>query len=1085
MYLLKRAFVALCLSLFCFVAYAQKTVSGTVKDATGEAMIGVTVLADGKAAAVTDIDGNFAVPNATPSTVIKVTYVGYKDQQITVGNSTNLNIVMQEDNKALDEVVVVGYGTMKKSDLTGSISSMNTDDIVSKGASNVLNAMQGAVPGVNITQSSSRPGGSMNIEIRGKSSINSSTTPLFIVDGVMCDNIDFLNEQDIEKIDILKDASSTAIYGSRATAGVVIVTTKGGLGVKKGSKPTISYDGYYGVAVVSRMPEFQDAQQFYDYRFKKFLSYAGGVAAAQSGTPNYQLSQGAYDQGMILRVKGDATSGSVLKDRLAQGLNTDWPSLVTQNGRQQNHYIGISGSTSDISYNLGLGYTELEGTYKGDRDSKITFKGGLDANVNKYLSAGFNVNLAHINHDYASDKAVQEAYRANPFMVPYDEEGNIINNPGNKNALGTNDNQFSDSYNPLLFFTDEQKNRETWRLLGNAYLTVKPFEGLTFKTTFSPNYTYYREGYWSGTETGNDKTKATNGNKRSISWVWDNVLSYEKIFDKIHRLNLMALYSMESSNSENMSLGYSNIYDGTYWWNIGKNGFTASDGTLNITDGTTGYTENSMTSYAFRANYTLLDRYMLTATMRWDGSSKFAKGHKWGSFPSFALAWRMSEEKFIKDNAKWISNLKLRLSYGVTGNNAGISNFEYMLGVSGPNYYPFGGTYANGMYPSGVVDGNIHWEKSHELNVGLDFGFLNSRIFGSIDWYNKKSNDLLYNVTLPYEAGAITMKTNIGSVRNRGIEANVTGVIIQNKDLNWTVTANYAHNSNHVLEIDGTGNNILSGHYNDNLFMGGPVNNVYGYQWTGIVTDGDMVVPNNEIAVAKGFTPGTTVKQTDYYYACYKLTEGSPIVQDVNGDGKFDDADKKVFRADPAWTGSISTTVSYKGWDFSTSIYTKQHFNIYSNFYERFYDLTDRGRMRLNMDSYVPAGTLIDCDGVNADGTYVNPKYQQTTHYGTFPFPNNGGTNGGTNNAYWSGEDGAANFQNISFTKIKNITLGYTFPKAWTQKFGCSKLRLYINVTNPFVITGYKGFDPEWANTSLKQDGPSTTTWQFGANIKF
>ena len=468
MYLLKRAFVALCLSLFCFVAYAQKTVSGTVKDATGEAMIGVTVLADGKAAAVTDIDGNFAVPNATPSTVIKVTYVGYKDQQITVGNSTNLNIVMQEDNKALDEVVVVGYGTMKKSDLTGSISSMNTDDIVSKGASNVLNAMQGAVPGVNITQSSSRPGGSMNIEIRGKSSINSSTTPLFIVDGVMCDNIDFLNEQDIEKIDILKDASSTAIYGSRATAGVVIVTTKGGLGVKKGSKPTISYDGYYGVAVVSRMPEFQDAQQFYDYRFKKFLSYAGGVAAAQSGTPNYQLSQGAYDQGMILRVKGDATSGSVLKDRLAQGLNTDWPSLVTQNGRQQNHYIGISGSTSDISYNLGLGYTELEGTYKGDRDSKITFKGGLDANVNKYLSAGFNVNLAHINHDYASDKAVQEAYRANPFMVPYDEEGNIIKIPGNKNALGTNDNQFSDSYNPLLFFTDEQKNRETWRLLGNA-----------------------------------------------------------------------------------------------------------------------------------------------------------------------------------------------------------------------------------------------------------------------------------------------------------------------------------------------------------------------------------------------------------------------------------------------------------------------------------------------------------------------------------------------------------------------------------------------------------------------------------------
>ena len=1083
---IRRALTASVLPMVCLTAFAQKTITGTVKDAKGEPLIGVTVFVDGKPGSITDIDGNFNIPNATPSTKVKVSYIGYKDQTVTLGNSQKLNIVLQEDNAQLDEVVVVGYGTMKKGDLTGSISSVNSNDIVSKGSTSVLGAMQGAVPGVNITQSSSRPGGSMNIEIRGKSSINSSTSPLFIVDGVMCDNIDFLNEQDIEKIDILKDASSTAIYGSRATAGVVIVTTKGAAGLAKGTKPTISYDGYYGVAVVSRMPEFQNAQQFYDYRFKRFLTYAGGIATAENGTPNYGMGVSSYDQFSIMRRKNDPTSGSVLKEMLADGVDTDWPSLVTQNGRQQNHYISVNGTTRDVSYNLGVGYNDVEGVYKGDRDRKITFKGGLDANINKYVSAGFNVNMAHILHDYTSDKAIEEAYRANPFMRPYDSEGNLLLQPGYKTALGTDDNQFSSSYSPLVYFNDQARSRETWRLLGNAYLTIKPIEGLTFKTSFMPNFTYYREGKWTGTETGAANTTGTNDGKRSISWTWDNVLTYEKLFNKIHRLNVMGLYSMEASNSENTNLAYNNIYDGTYWWNLGKNGLS-TDGTLNVTKAGNDYTENAMQSVAFRANYTLLDRYMVTATMRWDGSSRFRSGKRWGSFPSFAVAWRASEEKFIKENLKWVSNLKLRVAYGVTGNNDGIGNFAYMLGVASGNVYPFGGTYSQGMLPSGIVDSNLKWETSKEFNVGLDFGFLNSRIFGSIDWYNKKSYDLLYNVNLPLEVGGVEMTTNIGSVRNRGVEASVTGVIIQNKDWNWSISANWSHNSNHVLDIDGTGNNYISStdYVNKSLFLGSSVNNVYGFQWDGIVSDKTMTVPDHQVAKDKGFTPGDVVKQSDYYYACYKLTEGSPIVKDVNGDGKFDDADKKVFRADPAWTGSITTNLSYKGWDFSATIYTKQHFNVYSNFYERYYDMTDRGRMRLNADYYVPAGTLIDCDGVNPDGTYINPKYQQTTHYGSFPFPNNGGTNGGTNNAYWNGGNGAANFQNISFTKVKNITLGYTFPKAWTTKFGCQRLRLYVNVTNPFVITRYKGFDPEWANSSLKDDGPSTTTWQFGANIKF
>ena len=1104
MYLqIKKAAMALFLSLFCFVAYAQQTVTGTVKDATGEPMIGVTVLADGKPVAVTDLDGNFSIPDCKPSTVVKLSYVGYKDQQVTVGKKSTLNFIMQEDNKALDEVVVVGYGTMKKSDLTGSIASVNSDDIVSKGSSNVLEAMQGSVPGVNITQTTGRSDNSMNIEIRGKSSINGSTTPLFVVDGVICDNIDFLNEQDIEKIDILKDASSTAIYGSRATAGVVMVTTKGGLGgIKRGSKPSISYDGYYGVSVVSRMPEFQDAQQFYDYRFKKFLTYAGGIAKPIDGTPQYVMSGASYNQGMLLVDNTNNLSESVLKSRLADGTNVDWPGLITQNGKLQNHYISVNGSSDKVSYNMGLGYHGIEGVYKGDKDNKISFKASVDADIASWLTAGFNMNIARIKHDYTSDDGVKEGYRMNPFMLPYDEDGNIVEQPGLNNILGTNGNQFTSSRNPLLYFENEKKQRETWRLLGNIYMDFKILKGLDLKTTFSPSYTYYDEGQFVGTLTGNTDNTATYTTSRGFSWTWDNVLTYNKIFNKIHRLNLMGLFSMEGATAHSSESSGINVLDGTDWWNLETaKGKKNSDGTYDATSAyhtSTGYGMNRMLSYALRANYTLLDRYMITATMRWDGSSKLSDGNRWVSFPSVALAWRMSEEKFIKDNLKWVSNLKLRASYGVTGNNKGIGNYDYMQAVAGPNYYPFGSSYGiNAMYKGRIIDEDLTWEKSHEFNLGLDFGFLRNRIMGSIDWYSKTSKDLLYPVYLPYEVGTdgsgkpFTMTTNIGEVKNTGIEASVTGVIIQNKNWNWTVTANYAHNSNHVKDIDGTGNNQLSGNETGNLFIDGPVNNVYGYVWDGIVTDGTMTVPDNEAARNNGFTPGATVKQTDYYYKVYGWTEGSPIVKDINGDGQINGTDKHVYRCDPTWTGSINTSVSYTNgnWgtvDFAASIYTKQHFNVYSNFYERYYtDLGDRGRLRLNGDYYVPAGTLIDCDGVNADGTYVNPKYQQTTHYGNMPFPNNGGTNGGTNNSYWSGAGGAGNFQNVSFTKVKNITLGYTFPKSWTQKWGCQRLRLYINVTNPFVITGYKGFDPEWASSSLKNDGPSTTTWQFGANIKF
>ena len=1121
---IRKALLASLLSMTAFCAYAQKTVTGTVRDASGEPMIGVTISADGKAGAITDIDGNFSIPNATESTQLTISYIGYKEQTVSVGNQSRLNIVMQEDNQALDEVVVVGYGTMKKNDLTGSVSSLSTEDITAKGAATVMEGLQGAVPGVNITKSSGRAGGEFDIEIRGKSSTNSNTKPIYVVDGMICDNIDFLNQQDIERVDVLKDASSTAIYGSRATAGVIMVTTKSGAGIgKKTAKPTISYDGYWGVSKVARMPEFQTGRQFYDFRFSKFLTYAQG----QSGLakPAYMMGSN-YDQMALINADGE----SVLKNALATGDITDWADLATRNGTQQNHYVAISGATDKTSYHFGLGYNEEKGVYRGDRRDQISFKGSVDAQINKVFSAGFNINLAYIRNEYANDDAVELAYRLNPFCRPYstepdplngyiydahgnipgegydgyyyDENGNIYKNyyPGNATAMGTASgagHQFSGQYNPLYLMDVYTRKRQSWRALGNVYLQIAPLEGLTIKSTFSPNFSYYRDGTFTdyvldyagstvvGTtdSDGNPVNTASLTTSRGISWTWDNVVTYDRTFAEKHALNLMGLFSMTANDSEGIEEAATGVLNGSLWYNL-------ASGTPDLTNTSNSFRESSMVSYALRANYVYDERYMLTATVRWDGSSKFEKDNRWGCFPSVAAAWRASQEKFLRD-VKWLSNLKLRVSYGVTGNNTGVGEYATRTTVAGGNiYYPFGGTYVSAFYPSGIVDKLITWETSKEINFGIDFGFFRNRLHGSVDIYQKTSEDLLYDVTLPLEAGVddggnpIEMTTNVGKVRNKGIEFTLTGIPIDTKDWYWDITASFARNINKVKDINGTGNDLP----NDGLFVGEPLNNVYGYNWVGIVTDRDMTVPNTEIAIAKGLTPGTKMKEYDYYNICYGLQEGNPIIEDVNGDGALTEADKKVFRRDPAWTGSLTTNLRYKNWDFSASLYTKQDYKVYADFYAQYLDYKDRGWMHLNVDYYIPAGTLLDCDGINPDGTYINPVYQQSTHYGSYPFPNDGNTaglNGSGNYAFNRDGEQCQAITDASFVKVKYITLGYTFPKKWMNKIGINSLRLYCTVTNPFVWTDYKGFDPEWAGGGAENDGPSTVTWEFGASLKF
>ena len=1078
------------LLLFCAAVQAQ-TISGNVKDGNGEPIIGATVMEQGtQNGTVTDFDGNFTLKLQKGGN-LNISYVGMKSQVVKTAGKSSVNVVLEDDNTTLNDLVVVGYGTMKKSDLTGSVSSVNTEQLNAKGAASVMENLQGSTPGVDITMSG-RVGDSPKIEIRGKSSINGDVTPLYVVDGIFCDDIDWLNPQDIEKIDILKDASSTAIYGSRATAGVVMVTTKSGATVAKEQKPTISYDGYYGWVKAVRMPDFMNASEYKDYRFQKYLQ-TNGVGY----NPSFYMTgdTNGYDGAMVLRKSG--TKDYAIPDMLAQGVDENWPDLITRGGSQQNHYLSVSGTAKDVAYNFGLGYNAEKGVYVGDEQKKANFKGSIDASLNKYIRAGFSFNASYTTLSQANSDAIKNAYMMTAFCKAYEEDGSLALQPGYTSNFGSADTgiNFTKTYNPLLATMNNTNDKTTWRLLGNAYLQFEPIKGLVIKTMYSPNYRHITQGDYTGfinpkTDDYYDVDSNYNGyawlaNSTSFAYTWDNTVNFNKRFNEVHNVGFMGLYSVQRSYTEYQRTGASGLNENILWNNLnagtimGK--YDPEDSTLKTYGLRNYYDSNSMTSWAMRLNYGFMDRYLLTATVRWDGSSKFADGNRWGCFPSVALAWRMSEEEFIK-KIDWISNLKLRVSYGVTGNCTGISSYATLANRSEGTTYTYGTTAATGYTAAKILDKNLKWEKSKEWNLGLDFGFLNNRIMGTFDWYSKTSKDLLYDVQLPLEAGGGTMTTNIGSVRNTGVEFSITTVNIKNKDWEWTTTFNFSHNKNEVKEINGIDTRNENGD-TKSLFVGYSVNNIYGYEWAGIVTDRYMTVPDNDAAKNKGLNPGDQIREYDYYGTVYGWKEGAPILTDANGDGAIDSKDKKIWSQDPVWTGSFSTSLRYKNWDFGMSWYAKINYKAKSAWLGKYAIQDQRGQGRLNVDYYIPAGTLISCDGVNSDGTYINPVYQESTHYGDYPIAAGGAQ-------YWGGNynddvKAAMSYVNGTYVKCKNMTLGYTFPKKWLTPWGCQHLRLYFTVTNPIVISGFKGFDPEWCSNSYTNDIPSTITYQIGASIKF
>lgn len=1089
----------LCIGIMFFTSIATwaqtKTVSGNVKDGKGEAVIGASIVVKGSSTGtITDVDGNFSLSVPSDAKTLVVSYIGMETQDVAI-TGKSMFITLNENSIALNEVVAIGYGTVKRSDLTGAISSVNSGKVVEAGRTSVVSSLQGSVPGVQIQQNSSRAGADFNVIIRGQNSVSGNTTPLYVVDGIVTSSIDFLNPQDIEKIDILKDASSTAIYGSRGSNGVVIVQTKSGQSAQS-SNVSISYDGYYGITQKTRMPDFMDTQQWMQYR----------TICYQTATPNTSTGDLIFNKtnlktvwcgnntlnsdGQPLYSNGTFSGSEWMLNRYLNNESTNWSDLVTQTGHQQNHYVGISGSSKDVSYVIGLGYQNEQDIFVNDDYTRYNLKGSILANLSKKWTAGFNVNMAYSTQQLGSSFAVLDAFRMSPIFVPYTNGnldpslntliGNLILYPGkttesvkdaNGNAIYANSIGQSgptSTINPLVDLNNTSNEIKKYVMLGSAFLQYSPIKNLQIKSTFSPSLMIYITGLYESSlaedNIGKDP-KASVENNTAFTYTWDNQANYKFTLNSDHNLDVMGLYSVYQGNTEDyytLTTGYNYNYE---WYNLGA----ATSTTNGTTQVTSSYSEFSMLSAALRANYSYKGKYLVTASIRTDGSSKLAEGHRqWAAFPSAALAWRMTEEKFMDASRKWLSNLKLRLSLGYTGNN-NINPYQTQTLANTKTYYNFGSTSATGVAVGSPASKDLTWEKTRELDFGFDFGILNNRINGSVDLYDRLSSGLLQNINLPLESGAGSMIKNLGKVSNRGIEISANAVILQNKDFSWTANASFASNKNKIVNLFGIESDRYT-YINSNTqkwIVGQNINSIYGYVYDGVWTAADL-----KAAIA--------AKDPRVINSSGKIiaAEGQAKVKDFDGNGITTDDRRVQGHTDPSWTGGFGTTVTYKGFDFNINIYTAQGMTQFSPFMEEFTNYADRGRNKLNIDYYVPAGMSV----LGSDGLFT---VLGTSHNSqSYPTPYSYGTYWHTANE--TARDMPGSWVNASFVKVRNISLGYTLPKTVIKSLGIQNLRVYCNVLNPFVFTKYKGFDPEWASASMgKDNGPGTITCQFGVNLKF
>ena len=994
---MKKNLFTLCMMLLLsMLSFAQGslTISGVVTEKkTGEPIIGASILLKGQSSGtITDFNGNYSIPNVPSGATLVFSYIGMKTQEVKVTASSKLDISLEEDNQLIDEVVVIGYGIQRKSDLTGSVGAVKSKDLTKVATPNVANALQGRVSGVYISANGA-PGSSPEVRIRGIGTTNNSN-PLYVVDGMFMDDISFLSTHDIESMEVLKDASATAMYGSRGANGVIIVTTK---------------QGTEGKAVVN----FTASEGF------------------QFNNSSFEMAN-ATEYATLLNEALVNTGGKPkFDDPASLGKGTNWFDEIFRVASVRDYQLSVSGGSEKVRYNLSAGYYQQDGIITGNTYNRFTLRANNSYKISKRLTLGHNLSASFSHKKNENSAVVKAAYTISPVKRPYNEDGSFM------------DSESASSANPVA--TLHYTNNDDWkeRIVGSAFLNWNILNGLDFKTSLGIDYINGRRRnfvpkYYVSETQKNETNSLSKTWDRDFTWLWENLLTYDwKINDK-NRLNLLGGITAQKRVYELLEgTGRDFFSDNENYWYLDQ----ASAGSKSVVNN--GYHETMM-SYLFRANYALMDRYLLTVSVRADGSSKFGPDNRWGYFPSVAAGWRVSEEAFLKDRVQWLSNLKLRGSWGQIGNDK-IGNDKYRaLANISPSYDAV-------FYPGGTITSlsnrSVHWERSEQMDLGFDLGLLNNRFSLELDYYRRDTKDMLVTVDVPASVGLTPVETNVGAVRNSGVDFTVKWEDSL-KDFRYGIRLTGTTIKNEVISLGGkriASGDIGAGKSVQMTEEGKPIKYFYGYNVIGIFQNEAQIKDYNERAAAATGNAGQQYQNN--------VGPGDLIYEDVDGDGYITANDRKDLGSPtPKFIGGLGISASWKGFDLSIDFqgnFGNKIFNAKQ--VERFSGSDNWDRSFL--DRWTPENPNTMTPRMTLEGN----NYQVSSRY----------------------------VESGSYVKLQTVELGYTFPKSWMQKVSVQNLRVYFSGNNLAYFTGYNGFTPEVLGGIDRQIYPVTATCRFGLNVTF
>jgi TonB-linked SusC/RagA family outer membrane protein len=970
----------------------QNTITGTVKDNSGMPIPGVNVLIKNTNNGVqTDFDGKFAI-KAKPGDILVASFIGMQTMELKIGTQTNINFKLEEEGAKLEEVVVVGYGTRKKKDLTGSIVSVGAEEIASRPVQNAVQAMQGKAAGVDIS-SNERPGTVGSINIRGSRSLTASNSPLYVVDGIPLNSggIDFINPNDIEAIDVLKDASATAIYGSRGANGVIIVSTKKG----KNGKFTLNYDTAVITDKIHERAPLMNAGEYIELR-RWARYYSNPSAFAPGNAPTI-----ANDRTIFLDTADPSAWANIEKGWEggtwdgSKVSTTDWTKYVTQTGVTQQHTLSVSGGTEKMKAYGSFGYLDNTGTLKGQSYKRYNGIANVDITPTNWFQMGINLNASYGLNEYglsnvgrsavASSDGIYLTARQNlPYAVPLDADGNRIQNPGG-------DSTIRNVYEEYKYSQDQ---RLTLRVFGSLYAQLdfggfsKALEGLKYRINFGPDLTSYRNGvFLDGLSSARSGTSfASLKNEQKISYTLDNLILYNKTIGK-HDFGATLLQSQTQYHYEDSSMSAQNIKNPENKWNA----LTTTNVTL------AGYSSNliesGLYSYMGRITYGFDDKYLITASGRSDAASQLAPGHKWSFFPSASLAWRIDKENFLQD-ITWLNALKLRAGYGVTA-NASVDPYSTQPQLFQNLYSTYTGVLNN------TKLGNIElgWERTTQYNYGVDFGLFNNRISGSLEYYTSKTDDLLFERSIPSVTGYLTTLQNIGKTKGNGVELTLNTVNVKTNDFEWSSNLSASYQKSTIVELQ----NGKFDDINNSLFIGQTQGVIYGFENNGVWR------PEDAVEMAKfNAAAGSNI-----------FTFGNARPVDQNGDYKIDANNDRVIlgSTEPKYIAGLTNTFNYKNIELSIFVIGRFGY-LYNAGGENLSGKTSQRKLDYYTDD-------------NTDAEYQRPFFSA-----------------GTGDLY----NTIFGYKNGSFLKIRNISLGYNFEDNFVQKLGLSKLRIYMQAANPGMI---------------------------------